>query len=75
MNITNKDILVKGYFAAGLFSRMEATRTKIGTSRSSFMATAVDAYIGANHIPMPTGSNRPKLAPHRRPAPRIHLRQ
>lgn len=77
MSTTNKDIPVKAYFAAGLFDRMEESRTKLSASRSSFVANAVDAWIqyGANHIPMPTGINRPKLVPNRRPAPRIHLRQ
>ena len=77
MNITNKDIPVKGYFPACLFERMEKSRTKLGESRSSYMANAVDAWIeyGRNHISVPMGINRPKLVPNRRAAPRIHLRQ
>ena len=77
MSITNKDIAVKAYFATCLFERMEKSRTKLGESRSSYVANAVDAWIeyGRNHISVPMGLNRTKLAPNRRAAPRIHLRQ
>ena len=77
MNISNKDIHVKAYFVPGLFDRMEKRRTETGESRSSYVANAVAAWLdyGSNHMPVPAAGNRTKLAPNRRPTPRIHLRQ